>query len=260
VLSPRPTRRTRLIVGCLLCVCLPALVTAQPVWSLDLGFEHSSVVITDRPATWDTARVQLGRIEPGLNGWFVTVDRQQRASTTDGSVSLSGYRRVRDWTLAGGVAAGVDPSFLYKRLAEVDVSRRVVGTTVASVGYRVLSYASGNVHQFQPAVAWNHARGEVQGRLYVTRRAGPQSSSVTSAISTWIDVHRRVRLSAAAAYGDRIFDLGSLASTRAAAALVNIRGRVEVVERHFLELGLGVAHEAPAFDHRTISLTYRRTF
>ena len=238
----------------------PSLSEARQLWSLDLGYERSAITDHGQPVRWDTARVQAGRVVAATGGWFVWVERQRRAALVDVAVSATGYRRLGDWTVAGGLAAGLDPQFLYRRSIDAEVSRRVVGTTVLFLGYRMLDFAASNVHQLQPGLAWHHSRGEIQGRLYVTHRDAGEPISLTGMVSTWFDAHGRVRLSASASYGDRISDVASLASSTAIARAVHVRGRVAVTRNNFLEIGGGVVHEAPSFDQLTLALTYRRTF
>ena len=213
-------------------------------------------------AVWETARAQASRINPVAGGWFVAVERQHRGPNVDVAASTSGYRRLGDWTLAAGVAGVINPNFLYRASLETEVSRRAIATTVLSLGYRLLDFRGSNVHQLQPAVTWNHSRGEVQARLYVTRKKQVTSShaTITGLISTFLDVHPRFRLSGAVAHGDRIFDVASLPTANATGQSMNVRARVGVTQRDFIEVGFGAAHEQPSFDQRTVSLTYRRAF
>lgn len=233
---------------------------AQPVWSLDVGVERSDVATGPTSATWETARVQMGVVRPETGGWFAAVERQRRGRLVDFALSTGAYRRLGDWTIAGGAAGSIEPTFLYGVSVEAEVSRRVVGTAVVSLGYRLLDFAAATVHQFQPALTWYHRRGEVQGRLYATRKGPRARSSLTGLWSTSFDVAPRLRVSGAVAYGDRIFDVASLPSAQAPARSMNIRARVAVTGHDFIEIGGGVAHEDPSFEQRTLSLMYRRTF
>lgn len=240
----------------------PAASGAQPAWNIDLGYERSSVTIAGAPTVWETSRVQASRVWPGAGGWFTAVERQHRGSLVDVALSTSGYRRLGDWTVAGGLAAAVKPEFLFRSSMEAVVSRRVWGTTVASVGYRRLDFAATDVHLFQPALTWNHARGEVQATLFITRKsqAASRGSSLTGLLTTFIDATPRLRLSGAVAYGERIFDVASLASAPATAHTLNGRARIGVTGHDFIEFGAGAAREQPSFEQKTVSLAYRRTF
>lgn len=238
----------------------PRLCAAQTgPWTFDLGNERSRTEINGVSSTWDTTRAQLGFVRPAAGGWFAAVERQRRGRLDDFVTSLTGYRRLGDWTLGGGAALAADPEFVYRASLDAQISRRIIGTTVASFGYRHYIFRSLNVRQLQPALAWHHPRGEVEGRLYLTQKVGARNS-VTAGISTIFEVTPRLRLVLAAARGDRIFDVAALSTQNATASTINGRVRIGVTTRDFVEVGAGVAHEEPVFDQRSFNVLYRRAF
>jgi YaiO family outer membrane protein len=238
----------------------PGLCRAQTPWILDIGTERSLVSDAGVDTTWHTTRVQAGMVRPQAGGWYAAVERQQRGRLSDFVTSITGYRRMGDWTVGGGASGSPDPSFLYRAGVEAELSRRVAGTTVASIGYRYLNFRAVSVQQIQPGLTWYHRRGEVEGRVYLTRKAAGAGESVTGAMRTLVDVTSRVRLGMSVAYGDRIFDVAALPAQNATARMVNARMRVAVTRHDFVEVGAGAADEQPAFAHRTVSLAYRRAF
>lgn len=257
----RATRaRWRGVAAGLVVLITPGLCCAQASWSVDLGAERSLVTIGGTETTWDTARVQAGLARPDVGGWYAAVERQRRGPLSDFVTSVTGYRRMGDWTFGGGASGSLHPSFVYQGSGEAQVSRRIAGTTVASIGFRYLDYSAASVRQIQPALTWYHRRGEVAGRLYLTRKGTRAGESVTGVFSTLFDVTPRVRLAMSAAYGDRIFDVAAVPTRNATASMLNARLRIGVTRHDFLEAGAGMAHENPVFDQRTFSLGFRRTF
>lgn len=248
----------KLAIGALVLVS-PRLCHAQGPWAFELGAERSRVENSGVASTWDTVRAQIGFVRPAEGGWFAGVERQRRGRLDDVVTSLSGYRRLGDWTIGGGAAVAPDPAFVFQSTVEAQLSRRIAGTTVASLGYRHYVFRIRNVRQLQPALAWYHARGEVAGRLYLTQKVGGRNS-VTAAISSIFEVSPRLRLVMAAARGDRIFDVAAIATENATASLVSGRVRIGITTHDFIEVGAGLAHEEPVFDQRTFSLMYRRVF
>jgi YaiO family outer membrane protein len=252
--------RWRSIAAGLFLLIAPRLSFAQAVWSLDLGTERSLVTNGGAETTWDTARVQVGLARPEVGGWYAAAERQRRGRLSDFVTGVTGYRRIGDWTIAGGGSGTLHPSFVYRANVEAQVSRRVVGTTVASIGYRYLNFSDASVQQVQPGLTWYHRRGEVETRLYLTRKGARAGESVTGAFSTLFEVTPRVRLALSAAYGDRIFDVAALPAQNATARMVSARVRIGVTRHDFVEIGAGMAHENPVFDQRAFSLVYRRAF
>jgi len=253
-------RRGVAVAAGLVLLITPRLCCAQAAWTLDLGTERSLVTNGGVDTTWDTARVQVGLTRPAVGGWYAAVERQRRGRLSDFVPSLTGYRRMGDWTIGGGASGTPHASFLYRTSVDAQLSRRIVGTTVASIGYRYLGFRAVSVQQIQPGLTWYHRRGEVAGRVYLTRKGARGGHSVTGLFSTLFDVTPRVRFAISAAYGDRIFDVAALPTQNATASIVNGRVRIGVTRHDFVEVGAGVAHENPVFDQRTFSLVYRRAF
>jgi YaiO family outer membrane protein len=256
------TLRTWLVVG-LVAGCLagaPGTARAQSGWAVDFGGERSAVTDHGVDSIWSTVRFQLGYVNEQKGGLFGGVERQERYDLVDVSVYALGYRRLGDWTIAGGVGGTPDADFLYRVSANVELSRRLVGSLVVSAGYRYMDFPGAVVHQIQPAVTWYHRRSEVGGRLFVTRNTTLDRTSVAGLVTALVEVHPRVRLFGAVAVGDRIFDVTSFATGAANSWVARGTVRIRVTAGNYLEFGAGVAHEDPSFDQTTLIASYRRSF
>ena len=249
-----------LTVAALVALALPWPARGQSGWAFDFGTEQSWTENDGNDSLWTVQRFQVSRVREGEGGLFGGVERQERYDLVDVALFATGYRRLGDWTVAGGLAATPDAEFLYGFSADGEVSRRVVGTLVASAGYRYLDYPTATVNQVLPSLTWYHARGEIAARVYVTRNVTLERTSTTGLVRTLYDVGRRLRLGGGVSYGDRIFDVASLPTGTARAWVVYGHARVGLTRRDFLDVGLGAAHEAPAFDQTTFALGYRRVF
>ena len=247
-----------LVAGCL--AVAPGAARAQSGWAADLAGERSAVTDHDVDSVWSTVRFQLGYVSEQKGGLFGGVERQERYDLVDVSVYASGYRRLGDWTIAGGLGGTPEADFLYRVSANVELSKRLVGSLVVSAGYRFMDFPGIIVHQIQPAAAWYFERGEVGGRIFVTRNATLDRTSVAGLVTALVQVHPRVRLFGAAAYGDRIFDVTSFATGAANSWVARGTVRVRVTAGNSLEVGAGVAHEDPSFDQITLIAGYRRSF
>jgi YaiO family outer membrane protein len=211
-------------------------------------------------SVWSTIRFQVGRVDEAKGGWFGGVERQERYDIVDVAMYALGYRRLGDWTIAGGVGGTPDADFLYRVRIDAELSRRVVGTVVASAGYRYMDFPGAVVHQIQPAVTWYHGRSEAGLRGFVTYNATLDRTSLAGLATALVEVHPRIRLSGAVAVGDRIFDVTSFASGPASSWVVRGTVRVRVTKADYFEFGGGVAHESPSFDQTTLIASYRRSF
>jgi YaiO family outer membrane protein len=247
-----------LAAGCFAAASAAAL--AQSGWAVDFGGERTAVTNNGVDSVWSTVKFQLGYVNEEKGGWFGGVERQERYNQVDVSFYTTGYRRFGDWTAAGGIGGTPDADFLYRVSANVELSRRIVGTVVASAGYRYMDFPSAAVHQIQPAVTWYHGRSEVGGRLFVTRNTTLHRTSVSALATAFVEVHPRVRLFGAVARGDRIFDVTSFATGAANSWVVRGTARIRVTAGNYLELGGGFAHEDPAFDQTTLIASFRRSF
>jgi YaiO family outer membrane protein len=247
-----------LVAGC--SIWAPCAARAQSGWAADLTGERSAVTDRGADSVWSTVRFQLGYVNEQRGGWFGGVERQERYDLVDVSVYALGYRRLGDWTIAGGVGGTPDADFLYRVSANGELSRRVVGSLVVSVGYRFMDFPGIVVHQIQPAATWYHGQGEIGGRLFITRNATLDRTSVAGLVTALVQVHPRVRLFGAAAYGDRIFDVTSFATGAANSWVARGTVRIRVTAGNSLEFGAGIAHEDPSFDQTTLIAGYRRSF
>ncbi len=188
------------------------------------------------------------------------VERQSRAEMADLALQATCYRRLGDWTVAGGLGATPEASFLYRFTIEGHLSRRVAGTVVATAGYRYLEYPAVSIHQPQPALTWYHRRGEVEGRLFLTLNPDRDRTSATLLLRALQDVSGRVRLGGGVSYGDRIFDIASLPEVDQRAWQAHGWVRFGLTPRDFLVVGGALAHERPDFDLKSWLVAYRRGF
>ena len=252
----------RFIAAVLVLIPVPRTSLAQTTatWAVDIGRERVEVTNLGVVSLWTTDRVQLGWTRPDLGGWFTSVERQERGGLVDVVVSTRGYRRAGDWTVGFGGAVSPDAEFLYRYSADAELSRRVGGTIVASVGYRHLAFQAFGLNQVQSSLAWYHPKGEVQTRLFLTRNGGADRTSPTVLVHTIFDAHARLRVGGGMAVGDRIYDMTLLATGRARSRVGFANVRIGFTAHDAIDVGGSVAHEEPNFDFRSLSVGYRRTF
>ncbi len=238
------------------------VVRAQSLspWSVDLARDRAIATNHGASSIWTTERLKLGWRRPEAGGWLVGVERQQRERLVDVATSAQGYKRAGDWTMAAGVATTFDADFLSRVSAEAELSRRVVGTLVASLGYRYLDFRLLSVHQAQPALTWYHAKGEVAAKLFLSRNTLTGRTSPTLQFRTDHQVSSRLRIGGGFAHGDRIFDIAALptGTSRASAGFGQVR--IGLTAFDSIEIGGVVAREEPAFDYKSFLLGYRRAF
>lgn len=239
---------------------LASSLAGQTAVRLDLSGERSRVTSAGTRSTWEALRVGVGVVDLARGGCYGALERQKRSQLVEATGSASCYRRLGDWTVAGGVGVTPEADFLYRVSAEGHLSRRLAGTVVGSLGYRYLDYPTSVVHQVQPAITWYHPRGEVEGRVYLTSNRARDRTSATGLIRALHDLTSRVRLAGGFSYGDRIFDIASLPQGDQRAWQVYGWTRLGITPRDFATVGFAVAHERPAFDIRTWQLGYRREF
>jgi YaiO family outer membrane protein len=196
----------------------------------------------------------------GQGGWLFAVEQQERHGLSDVTFLSGGYWRAGDWTFGadGGATPGAD--FMYRVKRGGEISYRAIGTFVASGGYHYLRFPSAGIHQFEPALTWYHARGEVQGRLYVTRNATLARTSMTTQLRATYNVTPRLRLGGGAAIGDRIFDIATLPSDSGRARLGFAETRVGLTGHDFIAAVVTAAREDPGFRYSSLTLSYRRVF
>jgi YaiO family outer membrane protein len=236
----------------------PAL--AQDGYYVEAAGDYSPVEIGTANQLWQSGRVAAGWFEDGRSGWTAAVERQQRDRLVDWGAWTRGFRRTGDWTFSGGLGFGSDPTFSYRRSYEGELARKVVGAFVAQGGYRYLEFRQATVHLIQPAATLYMPRGDVGARVFIVRNSTRGTTTGTLLVQGTVTVHPRVRLGGGGAYGERIFDIASLATPRA-------QSWVGFGYAHFtanrvwgIDVGLGRAHEDPYFSQRTLTVGVRRTF
>jgi hypothetical protein len=116
------------------------------------------------------------------------------------------------------------------------------------------------VRQVEPVVTWYHSKGEVQARLFITHRSSREGASLTGLVVGSVQATPWIRWFGAVAYGDRIFDVGSLPNGTAPAWTVRGSARIRLASHVAVEVGAGFAREQPAFRQRTLTLSLRGNF
>jgi YaiO family outer membrane protein len=238
----------------------PSQARAQSGWTVGISGERSSVSLGTFATTWSAEALEVKFVREASGGWLASLERQERTGRANYTFSTRAYRRLGDWTIGGGAAGTNDATFWFRRSFDGELSRRVVGTFVASAAYRYLDFPSASVHQVQPALTWYNPRGELQARLYATRNTTVDRTSYALLLRSAVRLNPRVALSGALAVGDRIFDMAALArgSTRGWTTRAGVR--LNVTPRNELEVGGGYSRENPAFRQRTVAIAYRRAF
>jgi YaiO family outer membrane protein len=195
-----------------------------------------------------------------VGGWFGALDVSTRGGSGDVTISTRGYRRLGDWTLAAG--AGVTPhaDFMYRTAVDGELSRRVFGTIVASGAYRFLAFPSADIHQPQAALTWYHRRGELETRGYFTHNVTAARTTTALLVRSAFSLSSRLGVNAGGAFGDRIFDISSLPSSRGRSHQLFGTVRVRVSRSDWLEAGVSQASEDPSFMYRPLIVAYRRAF
>jgi YaiO family outer membrane protein len=160
---PAVVARLGLVLGALLSAA-PTVATAQtqPGWSIQFTGERSAVTNGPTKTTWDSGVVTVGFLSEAAGGWHLSVEREERGGVQDMVLATGGYRRLGDWTIGGSVSGSPDSSFWYREAFDGELSRRIVGTVVASAAYRYMGFSAATIHQLQPAVTWYHPRGELR--------------------------------------------------------------------------------------------------
>jgi YaiO family outer membrane protein len=253
-----------------LLTAVPAVLAAQPAgsddrpplpWAIQISTERAAAGQNGFASPWIVDRFGVTWVRPETGGLFTGVERHTRHSLSDVTAYFRGYHRAGDWTFLGG--AGVTPAadFQYRSSVEAEVSRRLAGSLVGSAGYRFLAFRRDPVHLFQPGLTWYHSRGELQGRLLLSRSRATSGTSATVLVHNLYDIKARLRAGAGVAYGDRVFDALSLPSGSAARARLAFGHlRIGLTQRDAIEVGASFAHEEPSFGYRSLSVGYRRAF
>jgi YaiO family outer membrane protein len=258
---PAAVWRLILVLGALLSAA-PTVATAQtqPGWSLQFIGERSAVTNGSVKTTWDSAIVTVGFLDEAAGGWHLSVEREERSGVRDMVLTTGGYRRLGDWTISGSVSGSPDSSFWYREAFDGELSRRIVGTIVASTAYRYMGFGSATIHQLQPAVTWYNPRGELRAGVYVTRNATFHRTSLSLLVSSTTRLNGHTAVFGAVAAGDRIFDIAALPYGTASSWTARGGLRLDLSRHNQIEIGAGCAGENPSFVQRTIALAYRRAF
>jgi YaiO family outer membrane protein len=255
----------RIVSAALLCWALcgwhaPRAAAQEPSpWSATYAAERGLASFGGNEVDWNTDQVLVTWAKPSVAGWQGSIDRYQRSDMVDFAASTQGYKQIGAWTLEGGVSASNAADFIYRLRAAAAVSRLITGRLVATGGYRYLTYSTADLHQWQPELTWYPRRGELGARLYVTRNATGNVTTGTVLVRALCDVTSRVRMTAGAAFGSRIFDVAPPGSSADAGQTFGLV-RLGVTSHDYVEAGLTAARERPDFSYRSVVLTYRRVF
>lgn len=246
---------------CLLTIGMLARpASAQNGYYVEAAGDYSPVTIGVFEQTWKNVRLSTGFFEDGRAGWSATAERQQRDQLVDWAGSARGFRRHADWTFSGGLGIGADPSFSFRRSYEGEVGRTIVGSLVASAGYRYLDFTSAKVHLSQPAVTLYLPHGDIGARYFIVHNNTRATTTGTLLVQATAMVHPRLRLGGGGALGERIFDIASLSTPNASSWVGFGYAHVIVSPAWSVDAGFGRAHEDPLFSQATFTLGIRRTF
>jgi len=237
--------------------CVPGIANAQSGWTLDVGAERSDVTYHDSDSIWWSQHLNVGWTDEQTGGWFAGVEYQDRFGLQDVVIHTNAYRRLGDWTLGAGTGFTPDADFWFRSSFESEISRRIVGSLVASGAYRFMQFPNTKVYQPQIALAWYHSRGEIQARVFLTRNAVREGYTATGLLQSSLRIAPRLQLMAAVARGDRIFDMESLAHDRATAWVVHGTIRIGISQHFAVDIGGGFAREKPQFEQQTLALSMR---
>lgn len=256
----RPVLGTWVLVALWLFGSPSRLAAQSPEWSVDYRRGQAATTTNGIDAVWTTDRFEMNWCRTERGGWQFAVEHQERYGVSDVALLSRGYWRNGNWTL--GLDGGVTPRahFLYRAKGGGEISYRAFGTFVASGGYHYLQFPSADIHQFEPALTWYHARGDVELRLFVTRNATQSRTSTATLARAYYDLTPRLRLGGGVSLGDRIFDIASLATGSAKARMAFAETRVGFTRHDFIVAVLSAAHEDPGFDYMSVTLGYRRVF
>jgi YaiO family outer membrane protein len=233
---------------------------ADEEWFFELAAERSDVSLGGRDVSWGTDRAQLSYRRPEKGGAFLAFELQRRDGSTDSVVLAGGHRRLGDWTLFGQLGFTPGADFYFERLLEVEVSRRAVGNLVGHLTYRFLDFPAARVQLLAPAATWYFPWGEIHGRAFLVRNQTLAVGSRAYLLRGLWEVQPRLRLTGGAAFGERIFDVTSLASEPAEGWSAFLSAMFRLDSKNAVGLAVSLAHEAPSFDKRSLGLFYRRAF
>jgi YaiO family outer membrane protein len=253
-------RITLLAIGTVLLFFVPNISHAQSGWRVDIGAERSKVTIHDSDNIWRSQHLEVGWVREESGGWFAGIENQERFGLRDVVFHTNAYRRLGDWALGGGIAGTQDADFWFRHSFEGEISRRIAGSVVASGAYRYMEFPDTTVRQPQMALTWYHRRGEVQGRVFLTHNSIRDGYSATGLIKSSYRFTPLLQCIGSVAYGDRIFDIESLAGGPATAWMARGAFRFNITPRYAIEFGGGFAREKPQFEQQTVAISIRRSF
>jgi YaiO family outer membrane protein len=247
-----------------LCLLISAAVTspatAQGHFFVEAAGDYSPVEIGTTEQTWGASRLSGGWLADGRAGWTLAVERQTRDRLSDWAAGASGFRRAGDWTFSGGVGAGHDPSFSYRRSFEGELGRRVVGTLVAQGAYRYLRFNAATVHLIQPGATLYLPHGDIGARYFIVSNSTRPATTGALQVQGNVSVTPRLRLGGGGAFGERIFDIASLQAPSADAWVGYGYAHITATPAWSFDIAVGRAHENPVFSQALLTLGVRRTF
>jgi YaiO family outer membrane protein len=229
-------------------------------WRVELGGERAEVGLGGGDLTWWSGRAALGWRRANLGGAQVSVEPQHRESASDVALVAQGYRFLGRWTIAG--QAGVTPQadFYYRSALEAEVARKLGRGLVVHTAWRRLDFPTARADLLIPSLTWYTARGDIQTRVFLGHNKTHDTSSRAVLLRGNWQAWRVVRLQAAAAIGQRLFDVTSLTRDPQPGWIVAAGARFSLSSRQWIGVDLRRSHEDPSFDQTSLALSMGRSF
>jgi YaiO family outer membrane protein len=262
--EPKPGRSRRcvlILVGLALLLGAAKAEADEPDgWRLELGGERAGVALGGGDLTWWSGEATLGWRRTNQGGAQMSVEPQHRGSASDVALVAQGYRFLGRWTIAG--QAGVTPhaDFYYRSALEAEVARKLRHGLVVHTAWRRLDFPTARADLLIPSLTWYTARGDIQTRVFLGHNKTHDTSSRAVLLRGNWQAWRLVRLQAAAAIGQRLFDVTSLTRDPHPGWIVAAGARFSLSSRQWFGVDLRRSHEDPSFEQTSLALSMGRSF
>jgi len=229
-------------------------------WRVELGGERAGVALGGGDLTWWSGQAALGWRRANHGGAQVSVEPQRRGTANDVALVAQGYRFLGRWTIAG--QAGVTPhaDFYYRSALEAEVARNLGHGLVVHTAWRRLDFPTARADLLIPSLTWYTARGDIQTRVFLGHNKTHDTSSHAVLLRGNWQAWPLVRLQAAAAVGQRLFDVTSLTRDPQQGWIVAAGARFSLSRRQWIGVDLRRAHENPSFDQTSLAVSMGRSF